>query len=236
MIPKLIHLAWKDKTLLESKSPLVLLGMKRLVALNPEWEVTISDDQDIDDYLKTEIEPHLYALIADKHVVQKSDLWRLIKLFNEGGLYIDVDRFVDTPLDELIDENTRWVLPTCRDYDFSHDFMMTAPHNPAYFFAANLYLQRLKEGHTSVYFLGPQTYMHSVTQTLMGEMINTNPGADVFAKIRKAIADSGFIKTYREDSPHNTIVCRGKNNGLDWEQEKRHLYADSGLKHWTGEW
>jgi len=53
MIPKKVHLSWKTKDLLDSKSPLVVHGVKRLVDLNPDWEVTIYDDQEVDDYLKT---------------------------------------------------------------------------------------------------------------------------------------------------------------------------------------
>jgi mannosyltransferase OCH1-like enzyme len=175
MIPKKVHLSWKTKDLLDSESPLITEGVKKLIELNPNWEVTIYDDAEVDAYLQEQLEPQLYALIADKHIVQKTDLWRLIKLYIEGGLYMDIDRFVNTPLDDLVDEGTKWVVPTCRDYDFSHDFMMTAPQNPAYQVAANLYLERLKQGHNSIYFLGPQTYMHAITMVLMGEMINTDP-------------------------------------------------------------
>ena len=95
MIPKKIHLSWKTKDLLDSDSVLVTEGVKRLKELNPDWELTIHDDADVDQYLKDQLEPEVYALIADKHVVQKTDLWRLIKLLTEGGLYIDIDRFVD---------------------------------------------------------------------------------------------------------------------------------------------
>jgi mannosyltransferase OCH1-like enzyme len=126
MIPKKVHLSWKTKDLLDSESPLITEGVKKLIELNPNWEVTIYDDAEVDAYLQEQLEPQLYALIADKHIVQKTDLWRLIKLYIEGGLYMDIDRFVNTPLDDLVDENTKWVVPTCRDYDFSHDFMMTA--------------------------------------------------------------------------------------------------------------
>jgi hypothetical protein len=236
MIPKKVHLSWKTKDLLKSDSPLVMEGVKRLVELNPDWQVIIHDDADVDGYLKNKIEPQLYFLIADKHIVQKTDLWRLLKLYEEGGVYMDIDRFVDTPLNDLGDEETKWVLPICRDHDFSHDFMMTEPNNPAFYCAANLYLQRLKEGHTNVYFLGPQTYMHGITLTLLGKMVNTAPGVEVFDEIRQVIDSCGFIKTYREDPPYNTVVFRGANLGLDWEQEKRRLYADSGMRHWTGEW
>jgi mannosyltransferase OCH1-like enzyme len=126
MIPKKVHLSWKTKDLLDSESPLITEGVKKLIELNPNWEVTIYDDAEVDAYLQDKLEPQLYALIADKHIVQKTDLWRLIKLYIEGGLYMDIDRFVNTPLDDLVDEGTKWVVPTCRDYDFSHDFMMTA--------------------------------------------------------------------------------------------------------------
>lgn len=236
MIPKKIHISWKTKDLLDSSSTLVTQGVRRLKELNPAWDMTIYDDAEVDEYLKTKLEPEVYALIADKHVVQKTDLWRLIKLFEEGGLYIDIDRFIDTPLDDLIDEGTRWVLPTCRDHDFSHDFMMTAPYNPAFLCAIELYVKRLKEGYTNIYFLGPQTYMHAVTLTLLGQMVNTNPDKNMFGEIRDMLESAGFIKTYREDPPYNTIVYRAGDTTINWEQEKRKFYAESGLKHWSGDW
>ena len=235
MIPKKVHITWKTKDLLQSESPIVTEGVKKLIELNPEWEVTIYDDEEVDTYLQKKLGDQ-YPLIADKHIVQKSDLWRLILLFEEGGLYIDIDRFIDTPLNDLVGPETRWVLPTCRDYDFSHDFMMTAPGNPAYQVAVNLYLQRLREGHNSIYFLGPQTYMHAITLVVMGEMINTDPGEEVFEEIREKLNSAGFINTYREDPPYNTIVYRNGALGLNWEQEKRKFYAESGLKHWSGDW
>ena len=235
MIPKKVHITWKTKDLLQSESPIVTEGVKKLIDLNPEWEVTIYDDEEVDTYLQRKLGDQ-YPLIADKHIVQKSDLWRLMLLFEEGGLYIDIDRFIDTPLDDLMGPSTRWVLPTCKDYDFSHDFMMTAPGNPAYRVAANLYLQRLRDGHNSIYFLGPQTYMHAITLVVMGEMINTDPGEEVFEEIREKLNSAGFINTYREDPPYNTIVYRNGALELNWEQEKRKFYAESGLKHWSGDW
>jgi mannosyltransferase OCH1-like enzyme len=236
MIPKKIHLSWKDKDLLESKSELVQLGVKQLAALNPDWEMVISTDDEVDQYLSDSLPPEDYDRISDRHIVQKTDLWRLIKLHAEGGLYVDIDRFCNVKLDDLIDADTKWVLPTYRDYDFSHDFMMTAPGNPAFYLAVSLYLQRLKEGHKSVYFLGPQTYMHAVTQTLTGEMVQTDPGIEKFNEIRNIISQSKFIKTFRENSPHETILYRDGDTALDLEQLKRQFYADSGLRHWTGEW
>ena len=236
LIPKIIHLSWKDKNLLESDSPLVTEGVKKLIELNPEWEVTIYDDDEIDGYLKDQLESKHYALIADKHVVQKTDLWRLIKLYIDGGLYMDIDRFCNTPLNALMGEKTKWVVPTCRDYDFSHDFMMTSPDNPVYLYAASLYVQRLLAGHENIYYLGPQTYMHAITKIVFGSMVNTNPKPEIFNEIKEQMKASGFIKTYEEDPPYDTIIYRNGALALNWEAEKRKLYADSGLRHWSNEW
>jgi len=78
--------------------------------------------------------------------------------------------------------------------------------------------------------------MHAITLVLMGEMINTDPGIEVFEKIRETMEAAGFIKTYREDPPYDTIIYRNDTLGLNWEQEKRAFYAESGLKHWSGDW
>ena len=78
--------------------------------------------------------------------------------------------------------------------------------------------------------------MHAITLVVMGKMINTDPGVEVFDRIRETMDAAGFIKTYREDPPYNTIVYREGALGLNWEQEKRKFYAESGLKHWSGDW
>ena len=44
MIPKTVHMSWKDKSILESTNPLVVEGVKRVIELNPNWQVTIYDD------------------------------------------------------------------------------------------------------------------------------------------------------------------------------------------------
>ena len=52
MIPKKVHITWKTKDLLQSESPIVTEGIKKLIELNPEWEVTIYDDEEVDTYLQ----------------------------------------------------------------------------------------------------------------------------------------------------------------------------------------
>ena len=64
MIPKKIHLTWKDKDLLESSSPIVSEGVRKLIDLNPDWSAVIHDDEDVDNYLREKLGSD-YSLIAN---------------------------------------------------------------------------------------------------------------------------------------------------------------------------
>lgn len=235
MIPKKIHLSWKSKDILDHPSPLITNGIRRLIDLNPEWEVKLSDDDEVEAYLAGTLNPVGYGLIKHCSIVEKLDVWRLLKMINEGGLYIDVDRLYDTPMSQIIKDGVKCVLPTCKDLDFSQDLMLSAPGNPIHLKTLELNMQRRKEGQVNIYFLGAQTYMHAITICLMGEMINTDPGEDVFKIIRDKIEQASFLQTYRENIPYKTMVFRGEVD-FDHEAEKRKLYADYGLRHWSGDW
>lgn len=234
-IPKICHLSWINKNIVNSENLIIQNGLKNLIKMNPDWIVTIYEDNEVDQYLKETLSNNDYKLYNDSHIVEKLDIWRLIKLYNEGGLYMDLDRLYNIPLNKIIDEDTMCVLPTCNDHDFSQDFMLSAPKNPIYIEAIKLILERRHNGIKHTYFLGAQTYMHAVTKVLTGAMINSSPGKEIFDKIREIINNISIIKTYKETSPYNTVVFNGSVD-FDHEQEKRKLYKEYGLKHWTNEW
>lgn len=243
-IPKKVHISWNDKGVLDHPSPIIRNGLRNLVAMNPEWEVVINDDRDIDTQLRQYLAPDEYLMVRDCHIVVKSDVWRLCKLFHEGGLYIDIDRFYNVPLADIIDDETAWVLPTYKDHDFSQDFMLSRAGNPVFKETLALIFERRRQGYHDTYFLGAQTYMHAVTKLLTGEMINTDPGVEVFEGIRARMNALPFIKTYREASPYDTVVYRHNeatferddSDTTDWETLKRAFYASYNIRHWTGEW
>jgi hypothetical protein len=236
IIPHKIHISWKTKDLLQSESRFVGNCIGRLVQLSPNWTVEISDDGDLDDYLRIKLDSSDYSRLKDCHPVVKSDVWRLIKLYEEGGLYVDIDRLCNASLDSVIDHEAMMVLPICAGRDFSHDFMCSAPGNPIFTTALELNLKRRAEGSNNTYFLGPQTYFHAVTINLLGEMVDINPGEQAFGLIRKRISECGFIQTYDEVPPYDTILYRSELNQIDHELGKRQFYKESKLKHWTGDW
>lgn len=245
-IPKLVHVAWPDLQVVNCDHPLIENGLTNLIQLNPSWSVKISTDEEIDHYLKSSLDQHDYSLIADAHIVAKSDVWRLLKMYQEGGLYVDLDRLCNQTLDTAINSQTKCVLPTVRNWDFSQDMMLSAPNNPIYLATLKLHFERRKQAHTGVYFLGAQTFMHTITQIIMGKIINTNPGDAVFDQIRQQIGQIDFIQTYQEHPPldtwlysHNPQTWKGSQCPVtpeDHEKLKRSLYQHFKITHWTGEW
>jgi mannosyltransferase OCH1-like enzyme len=211
-------------------------GLLNLIKLNPDWEIKFANDEAIEQYLQEELPEFDYLLIKDKNIIEKNDLWRLIKLYKNGGLYIDLDRFYNIPLSEIVTEGIDCVLPTHLDHDFSQDLMLSAPGNPIFFDAINLNLQRRRMGWNHIYALGPQTYMNAVTKNLTGSMLESSPGKETMNALRTQISNTGFAKTYREVPWKDTLVFKTtpEFDHVDYELEKRLMYEEFKMHHWTG--
>lgn len=238
MIPKIVHFSWINDSILTSNHQFPKNTIQRMIELSPEWKFELSTDEDIEQFLVDKLDKIDYDLIKDCHIVEKSDIWRLMKLYEEGGVYTDIDRLCNTSLNFVITDDVMCVLPTCVDNDFSQDFMCSAPNNPIFLETFKLVMDRRKAGHANTYFLGPQTYMHGVTKALFGNIIDVNAGPGVFGEIRKELANHSFIKTYREDPPYHTILYRPENQQIEFDHElmKRDFYTSFNIKHWTNEW
>jgi mannosyltransferase OCH1-like enzyme len=236
MIPKIIHISWKNEDIFNGKSFMIKNGLLNLIKLNPDWEIKFANDEAIEQYLQEELPEFDYLLIKDKNIIEKNDLWRLIKLYKNGGLYIDIDRFYNIPLSEIVTEGIDCVLPTHLDHDFSQDLMLSAPGNPIFFDAINLNLQRRRMGWNHIYALGPQTYMNAVTKNLTGSMLESSPGKETMNALRTQISNTGFAKTYREVPWKDTLVFKTtpEFDHVDYELEKRLMYEEFKMHHWTG--
>ena len=235
-IPKRIYVTWKDKNILETDYDLIINGVKNLKLLNPTWNVEVSDDGDVSYYLKNHLIAKDYNLVKDIGIVAKSDIWRLLKIYYEGGLYVDIDRYCNKILDNEIPNNIKWVLPVCDYLDFSQDIMCSESYNPAFQYAISFYFNRRYAGSNNIYFLGAQTYMHAITYTLLNSMVDSNPGKEKFQNILKIINEYNFIKTYVEQIPNDTFLYKGDMDFDIWKGHKKDLYKAYNLKHWSGEW
>jgi hypothetical protein len=238
MIPKIIHIAWKDKNILNNHSIFVRNCIGSLVELATGWVPVISDDSDIDQYLKKHLSMLDYSILHNRHIVEKTDVWRLLKLYIEGGLYVDIDRLCNTSLNSIINKHTQIVLPVCVDNTFSQDFMCSVPNNPIFLETLHLNLQRRRNGITNIYLLGPQTYFQGVSKSLTGKVLPSPINNIDFKFLLDLISNNKSINTYIETPPYNTIMYRPENMqvSFDHEEEKRKFYAQSNIRHWTNEW
>ncbi len=232
-IPRIIHISWKHKSLLEKDHPLLDHGIKNLLRLNPDWEIQISDDPEVENYLKKHLSRYDYLKIANKKIVEKVDLWRLLKIYNQGGVYTDIDRLWNQKLDNIIRLGVKCVLPTYEDVDFSHSLMISTPRNPIFKQAiADNLRKRSWLNLRGVFHLGPPLYMRSVTKSLFGKSIKRRPGKKLMESMRKAIDLSADFQTFREIHPYHTFTFQGDLSGFDFEAAKKGFYRQSAVRSW----
>lgn len=237
-IEKKIHVSWKNKNILEKPYSIIQNGILQLKNLNPDYEFTISDDADIENYLQQNLLPQDYGLIKTKKIVEKTDLWRLLKIYNEGGVYMDIDRFCNIPLDHIIKPITKCVLPLMPEFGFAQDLMMSCSKNIIFKLAIHLNITGRRNLNKmiipnkittkNILDLGPGVYMNAVTKVLLGRQLNLNPGNNVLNFLSNLIINSPYLETYKEDSEHNTILYRGD----PIKNDKLEMYESEGVKHW----
>lgn len=254
-IPKILHIAWSNKNVLDSKTKIIKFGIKNFIKINPIWNVLIHDDDEIEQYIKTKISLFDYQLIQNKHIIEKVDLWRLLIIYFEGGMYADIDRLFNVNMDQLIGNEIKMLLPTHYDINFSQDLMCSAPLNVLFKLAIELNLskRRILEWNDNqhniseferILELGPQTFWEAATKTLFGILIKD--GGDypdeneiIVAKMRDVIRECALIEIYREiwcDTivfhAENMTECRAIDKGDLWAEtdDKLHWEQDLGPK------
>lgn len=107
-IPKVIHQTYHSKTI----PPEILENVNHLKSMNPEWEVRIYDDEDIENYLNTNYPEliDLYKKINPLYGAAKADFFRYVLIYNEGGVYLDIKSGLSKPLDEILNSNDQYLL------------------------------------------------------------------------------------------------------------------------------
>lgn len=235
-VPKIVHASWKTKDILDNQSPVILNGIAHLKKINPHYKLEISDDNDIEEYLKSQLKNWDYIKIKNKKIVEKIDLWRLLKMYHEGGIYIDIDRFCNICFDDVIKPDTKCILPTHHDSDFSQDIMISSKKNPVFEKAIEYNLAgRYLINPRGVFYLGPPIYMRAITEVVFGERKPRNPGSSIMENYRSLLQNSKHFQTYKEDPPYDSLVFKydestfQKGNGLDKEQ----FYDSENIAAWN---
>jgi mannosyltransferase OCH1-like enzyme len=235
-IPKVIHVSWKTKNILNNKSPIILNGLVNLKKLNPDYKLEISDDNDVEIYLKSKLKKWDYLKIKNKKIVEKIDLWRLFKIYNEGGIYVDIDRYCNISFENIIKNETKCILPTHGDIDFSQDLMISCRKNPIFKKAIEYNLaSRFLINPRGVFHLGPPIYMKAVTECVFDIRIKRKPGSEVMDNLRISLQNSKHFQTYKETLPNDSLIFNynketfQNGNGLGKEE----FYKSQNITTWS---
>lgn len=218
-IPKLFHVSWPNKTVLDSKTMIIEYGLRAFTTLNPDWTIIIYNDTEIEQYLREKLSVFDYGLIKNRHIIEKIDLWRLLIIYFKGGLYADIDRMFTIPMHQIITDKIKILLPTHYDINFAQDFLCSAPFNSLFKLAIELNISKRRIYHAQdlkqnilarwiwnggsdsnfkmVIELGPVTYWEAATNSLFNLTLPyyevTMPG------IRKLVNDSEYMMTCKEE-------------------------------------
>lgn len=116
-IPKKVHMFFPDKDYWRKDKPLPFVehSILSLMKLNPDWNVTVYDDAMIDEIIKNAgnasiIPKEEVDILLDAHIVERTDIARLLLMYSEGGMYIDIDRLNNKMISDVIHKNTRLCL------------------------------------------------------------------------------------------------------------------------------
>ena len=137
-LPRVLHATWKTRIdPYNNDNALIRHGLRGFADANPGWRIEVSSDEDVDRYLRLRLQDSDYNLTRHVHPVEESDLWRLVKLYHESGIYSDIDRLHNQRMAEVITGQTKILLPAFhpswapQKFDFTQDFLGASPYNPA---------------------------------------------------------------------------------------------------------
>ena len=98
-IPKVIYQTWKNKNLHRN----CLHVISTIQSLNPEYKMVLYDDNEIEDFIKTNFDDYTFNCFKKLNVgAAKADFWRYCILYKNGGVYLDIDSIILKSLDQLI--------------------------------------------------------------------------------------------------------------------------------------
>ena len=131
--PKIVHYIWNDKNILDKNYQMLEHGAKRLRSLSPGWEIRVHDNDDMRRKLESFTHPDIpkvfWEQLRDAHLVEQTDAFRLVTMYETGGLYVDIDRVANVDLNVVIPDGTKMVLPTYYDINFAQDLFGSSPGN-----------------------------------------------------------------------------------------------------------
>jgi len=99
IIPKKIIQTWKDKNLTNN---IHKECQKQLLDLHPDYEYIFYDDNEMYAFMEKEFPQYWTAFKNLKYKIQQIDIFRLCAVYYHGGIYLDLDIFLNRKLDGML--------------------------------------------------------------------------------------------------------------------------------------
>lgn len=92
-------------------------NVDRIKALNPDWDYRFYDDAAVIAYLETNYPwaVDYWHRIDARYGAARADWFRYLLMYREGGVYLDIKSGLEKPLDEVIQDNDRFLLSHWRN-------------------------------------------------------------------------------------------------------------------------
>jgi len=226
MIPKNIFQSWYTTEL----HPEVQKYIDEMKANNPEYTHKLYTDSEMDSF----VNENFKGVIAECYnklniIVAKVDFWRYLILYKYGGVYLDMDSYINKPLRELI-----------KDED---ECIITAEGNP------NLFVQWaliFNKGHP-ILQLVIELIILNIKKNQYPNDIHKMTGPSVFSQAINLVHINNNGRKVRHYLIHNnfdiTFKCRNSSYriyGIDYSGYFTFKHKDSNLlynskKHWSDE-
>ena len=134
----------------------------RIQSLNPDYEMKLYDDADIDRFMKDNFDEHVYKCFASLRVgAARADLWRYCVLYKHGGVYLDIDAGINSSLDSLIRPVDKYILSREGNPNIFLQWMLiSAPGHPILGKAIDLCVRNISRRNTNniIMLTGPNGF------------------------------------------------------------------------------
>ena len=181
------------------------------------------------------------AIQPAAHVVERSDIARLLLIYIEGGVYMDVDTLISKKMEDIFAPHSKLCLPTNENVNFVQFTMCSSPRN-------NLFLATIRDaskmrmnmerrmgwvGGGSLYEMGPTVLNRNIFMQIFGGDEEThykcNDGPQLSIPRKLLESTNGLIVTKREG------VCKDRfftDETLLICEDREPLYKKYNMKSW----
>lgn len=113
-IPRIIHQTYFSHELPDP----IRASVENIKALNPNWEYRFYDDAAIARFIRENYSPEImecFDSIDPRYGASRADLFRYLLMYKIGGVYLDIKSQARKPLDEVLQDDDRFVLSVWED-------------------------------------------------------------------------------------------------------------------------